>query len=64
MVRPRGLSAISSGVQATYQAFLGNMVLVSLRGEGCVAPQAWYTGSLRIAVFVGGLCEKAGFLYT
>jgi hypothetical protein len=25
MVRPRGLSLISSGVQATYQAFFGNI---------------------------------------
>src|SRR5690606_5102448 len=26
IMRPRGLSAISSGVQATYQAFLGNII--------------------------------------
>ena len=64
MVRPRGLSAISSGVQATYQAFLGNMMLVSLRGGRMCRAAGLYTGSLRIAVFAGGLCEKARFLYT
>jgi hypothetical protein len=26
-VRPRGLASISSGVQATYQAFFGNMAV-------------------------------------